>query len=64
MSGLPRILPLVGVAAAGVLALNALSGVNGAQDLFTGARAFAQDVAGQAAGDGARPRCSSGAHLA
>ncbi len=34
MSGLPRILPLVGVAAAGVLALNALSGVNGAQDLF------------------------------
>ncbi len=50
MSGLPRILPLVGVAAAGVLALNALSGVNGAQDLFTGARAFAQDVAGQAAG--------------
>jgi flagellar motility protein MotE (MotC chaperone) len=50
MSGLPRILPLVGVAAAGVLALNALSGVNGAQDLFTGARAFAQGVAGQAAG--------------
>lgn len=50
MSGLPRILPLVGVAAGGVLALNALSGVNGAQDLFSGARAFAQGVAGQASG--------------
>lgn len=53
MSGLPRILPLVGVAAGGVLAINALSGVNGAQDLFSGARAFAQGVAGQAAGQGA-----------
>ena len=50
MSGLPRFLPLVGVAAGGVLALNALSGVNGAQDLFSGAKAFAQGVTGQAAG--------------
>ncbi|MCE2986560.1 MAG: hypothetical protein LW830_01690 [Phenylobacterium sp.] len=50
MSRLPRILPLVGVAAGGVLALNALSGVTGAPDLFSGARAFAQGVAAQAAG--------------
>jgi flagellar motility protein MotE (MotC chaperone) len=55
MSGMPRILPLIGVAAGGVLALNALSGVNGAQDLFSGARAFAQDVAAQA---GAAPAAS------
>lgn len=52
MSRLPRILPLVGVAAGGVLALNAMSGAKGAQDLFSGARAFAQDVAAQA---GAKP---------
>ena len=50
MSRFPRILPLVGVAAGGVLALNALAGAKGAPDLFSGARAFAQDVAGQAGG--------------
>jgi flagellar motility protein MotE (MotC chaperone) len=50
MSRFPRILPLVGVAAGGVLALNALAGAKGAPDLFSGARAFAQDVAAQAGG--------------
>jgi flagellar motility protein MotE (MotC chaperone) len=50
MSRLPRILPIVGIAAGGVLALNALSGINGAPDLFSGARAFAQGVASQAGG--------------
>ena len=50
MSRLPRILPLLGIAAGGVLALNALSGVSGAPDLFSGARAFAQGVTSQAAG--------------
>lgn len=44
-----RILPLVGVAAVGVLAINALSGLNGAPDLFSGARAFAQGAAAPAA---------------
>jgi flagellar motility protein MotE (MotC chaperone) len=50
MSRLPRILPLLGIAAGGVLALNALSGINGAPDLFSGARAFAQGVTSQAGG--------------
>lgn len=50
MTKIPRILPLVGVAAGGVLALNALSSVTGAPDLFSGARAFAQGVAAQAGG--------------
>jgi len=44
-----RILPLVGVAAVGVLAINALSGLNGAPDLFSGARAFAQGAAAPSA---------------
>ncbi|MCA6295871.1 MAG: hypothetical protein IM595_00980 [Phenylobacterium sp.] len=50
MTRLPRILPLLGIAAGGVLALNALSGINGAPDLFSGARAFAQGVTSQAGG--------------
>ena len=50
MSRFPRILPLVGVAAGGVLALNALAGAKGAPDLFSGARAFAQDVTAPAGG--------------
>ena len=50
MSRFPRILPLVGVAAGGVLALNALAGAKGAPDLFSGARAFAQDATAQAGG--------------
>jgi len=50
MSRFPRILPLVGVAAGGVLALNALAGAKGTPDLFSGARAFAQGVATQAGG--------------
>lgn len=44
-----RILPLVGVAAVGVLAINALSGLTGAPDLFSGARAFAQGAAAPSA---------------
>lgn len=46
MSQLPRLLPLLGVAAAGVLAINAVSGLTGSQDLFSGARAFAQGAVG------------------
>jgi flagellar motility protein MotE (MotC chaperone) len=50
MNRAPRILPLLGIAAGGVLALNALSGINGAPDLFSGAKAFARGVASQAGG--------------
>ena len=50
MSRFPRILPFVGVAAGGGLALNALAGAKGAPDLFSGARAFAQDTTAQAGG--------------
>ncbi len=42
---LPRILPLVGVAAVGVLAINAFSGARDVQSLVSGAQAFAQSVA-------------------
>jgi len=40
----PRILPLVGVAVGGVLAINALSGAQALPDLLSGARAFAEDA--------------------
>ena len=45
MSRIPRVLPLVGVAAAGVLAINALAGARGLPDLLSGAKAFAEEVA-------------------
>ncbi|MFM8819868.1 MAG: MotE family protein [Phenylobacterium sp.] len=61
MSPLPRILPLLGVAAAGVLAINALSSVNGAPDLLSGARAFAQGAAAQATPAGSAGASGSGA---
>ena len=41
---IPRILPLVGVAAVGVLALNALAGARDLPGLVTGARAFAEEA--------------------
>jgi len=41
----PRILPLVGVAAGGVLAVNALAGARDLPDLLTGAKAFAEGTA-------------------
>jgi flagellar motility protein MotE (MotC chaperone) len=41
----PRILPLAGVAIAGVLAIKALSGVTHLPDLVEGAKAFAEGVA-------------------
>ena len=44
MSRIPRLLPLVGVAAAGVLAVNALSGAEGFPALVSGARAFAEEA--------------------
>jgi flagellar motility protein MotE (MotC chaperone) len=44
MRNVPRILPLVGVAVGGVLAINALSGAQALPDLLSGARALAGDA--------------------
>lgn len=44
MSNMPRILPLVGVAIGGVLALNAVSGARALPDLLSGATAFAEEA--------------------
>ncbi|WP_269716230.1 MotE family protein [Caulobacter sp. NIBR2454] len=49
MKNIPRILPLVGVAAVGVLALNALSGAKTFSDMTSGARAFAEEAAAKVA---------------
>jgi flagellar motility protein MotE (MotC chaperone) len=45
VKNIPRILPLVGVAMGGVLAINALAGARGLPDLVSGARAFAEEAA-------------------
>ena len=45
MSNIPRLLPLIGVAIAGVLAVNALSGAKALPDLLSSARAFAETAA-------------------
>lgn len=44
MKSIPRILPLVGVAIGGVLAVNALAGAKDASGLLAGAQAFAEDA--------------------
>ncbi|HEX2559271.1 MotE family protein [Phenylobacterium sp.] len=44
MSNMPRILPLIGVAVGGVLALNAISGARALPDLLSGASAFAEEA--------------------
>ncbi|WP_333586908.1 MotE family protein [Phenylobacterium sp.] len=46
MKTVPRILPIVGVAMGGVLAVNALSGAQGLPELLSGARAFAEEAIG------------------
>ncbi len=46
MKSMPRILPLAGVAVAGVLAVNFMSGARTLPDMVSGARAFAEEVAG------------------
>jgi len=56
MKNVPRILPLVGVAVGGVLAINAMAGAKSLPDMLGGAKAFAEGVAkpeGKAAGEGA-----------
>ena len=45
MQNMPRILPLVGVAIAGVIGINALSGAQTFPDMVSGARAFAEETA-------------------
>ena len=45
MKSIPRILPLVGVAIGGVLAVNALSGAKDLPGLLSGAQAFAEEAA-------------------
>ena len=47
MKNMPRILPLVGVAMGGVLAINALAGARDLPSLLSGARAFAEETAGK-----------------
>jgi flagellar motility protein MotE (MotC chaperone) len=42
---MPRILPLVGIAVGGVLALNALAGARSLPDMIAGAKAFAEEAA-------------------
>ena len=49
MKNMPRILPLVGVAMGGVLAINALAGARDLPSLLSGARAFAEEAAGKGA---------------
>lgn len=45
MKSVPRILPLVGVAIGGVLAINALAGARDLPNLISGAKAFAEEAA-------------------
>ena len=42
MKNVPRILPIVGVAVVGVLAVNAMAGAKSVPDLLSGAKAFAE----------------------
>jgi flagellar motility protein MotE (MotC chaperone) len=42
---MPRILPLVGIAVGGVLAINALAGARNLPDMIAGAKAFAEEAA-------------------
>lgn len=44
MKNIPRILPLVGIAVGGVLAVNALAGAQSLPDMLGGAKAFAEGV--------------------
>ena len=49
MKSMPRILPLVGIAVGGVLAINALAGARDLPKMLQGARAFAEEAAGKPA---------------
>ena len=49
---MPRILPLVGIAVGGVLAINAIAGARSLPDLISGAKAFAEGAAKPAKHEG------------
>jgi flagellar motility protein MotE (MotC chaperone) len=51
VKNMPRILPLVGIALGGVLAINALAGARNLPDLISGAKAFAEEAAKPIGGD-------------
>src|ERR1700761_4438418 len=53
---MPRILPLVGIAVGGVLAINALAGARDLPDLISGAKAFAEEAAKPIGGDKAKAK--------
>jgi flagellar motility protein MotE (MotC chaperone) len=58
MKNMPRILPLAGVAVAGVLAINFMAGARSLPDLFSGAKAWAEgkpDAPEKAAADKPKP---------
>ncbi|MDP1737595.1 MAG: MotE family protein, partial [Caulobacter sp.] len=55
MKNMPRILPLTGIAVVGVLGINALAGARSLPELFTGARAFAEELAGGKPGPAVPP---------
>jgi len=52
VKSMPRILPLVGIALGGVLAINAIAGARSLPDLISGAKAFAEDAAKPAKHEG------------
>ncbi|MEW5685593.1 MAG: MotE family protein, partial [Pseudomonadota bacterium] len=62
MKSVPRILPLVGVAMGGVLAVNALSGARDLPSLLSGAQAFAEEAVkgGDAKAKGDAPAAKTG----
>lgn len=67
MKNIPRILPLVGVAVGGVLAVNALAGARSLPDMLGGAKAFAEGVAkpdAKAPGEEAKSAESAGQNAA
>ncbi|HEX2817192.1 MAG TPA: hypothetical protein VHN39_12390, partial [Phenylobacterium sp.] len=55
MKSMPRILPLVGIAVGGVLAINALAGARNLPDMIAGAKAFAEEAAAPIKPKAAKP---------
>jgi len=64
VKNMPRILPLAGIAVAGVLAINALDGARDLPGLLSGARAFAEETAAKvtkpAKGESAKTDAATG----
>jgi flagellar motility protein MotE (MotC chaperone) len=64
MSRIPRILPLAGVAVAGVLAVNALAGADSLPRLFSGAQAWAEGTAEKPAPESEKIKADAEAQVA